>query len=352
MLTKRRPNPLVKGIPLISYFSGLRKNDRATVKDLTIPISEKQSTRARLFYPANRDPKDLPGIYMPHGMNVLGIDDERMMNLAKNIALSGYSVLTPEIEEVRSLKIEEKIVEIIISQFRSFYQREDLHKKDNVSFLSVSFSGTLGMISFSQNEVRSMVRSSMVIGSCANFIDTFEYAIENFLIDNYAGIILFYNYLHFLDRKLHSQIAETLFEYAVDNGLIRTGEMAMGPKLHKNLKLPAREFMSRLMEDDEFRLEISSAIRETLPTNLARNLSPYYHIANFKSPLSLLHGSTDPVISPMESRKIHQSLANRNHSVHLEISDLITHGDQVPLYSQIRGVPGVARAFGYYFSWI
>lgn len=352
MQTKRRPSPIVKGIPLISYFSGLRKNDKAVKQEVLLPVDSRRKSRAYVYFPYGKDPKTLPGIFLPHGMNILGIDDIRMENLARNLAMAGYSVITPEIEEVTALQIDENVISIIGLQFLEYYKNRDWHLEDRVSFLSVSFSGSMGLISFSREELREMPRSFMAIGSCCNFIDTYEYSMKNFTIDNYAGLLLILNYLKFLDLKLHSEIYRSVYEYAIDNALHRTGASAMGPREHEKLRPASRDFLQRFMEEASFRKIVSGAIRENLPQSTVRNLSPYYHLGGFRAPLSLLHGSTDPVIDPGESVKIYRSLKNRKHPVHLEISDLITHGDQIPLHSQVRGVPGVTRAFGYYFSWI
>ena len=192
----------------------------------------------------------------------------------------------------------------------------------------------------------------MVIGSYCDFLDTYEFSIKNFEIDNYAGLILFGNFLGFMDKKLQNELIPALYQYTVDNALLRTGHDAQGPKELEKLKPSSREFLSKILYDIAFRQEMVKSIRECIPHQLIRNLSPYFHLGDFRSPLSLLHGITDPVIAPEESIKIHRNLTNRNHPVYLELSNLITHGDQVPLYSQIKGVPGITKAFGYYFSWI
>jgi len=347
-----KPNPFLKGLPLIYYFSGIRKNDKAIRREVSLRFSSKETTRAFLYYPPGKNPGDLPGIFLPHGMNISGIDDIRVQNLARNLALSGYSVLTPEIPEVKFLKIDIKTIERIKNLFYDYYNRTEYHSKDKLSFFSVSFSGSMGLIAFSHDKIRDKIRSAMVIGCCSHFVDTYLYANQNFHVDNYACMILFYNFLTYLDKKMYSEIAHVLFEYAVDNSLHRTEENSVGAKEHKKLRPPAADFLNRLFQDEKFRSDVVYAIKDNLPPEIPRSFSPYYYLGDFKAPLSLLHGSKDPVISPEESRKIYLNLKNRNHPVYVSISDLITHGDQVPLYSQILGIPGVAKAFGFYFSHI
>lgn len=348
---KKQPNPLLKGLPLISYFSGLRKNDKASCSEFSLSVPKLGTLRSYLYYPYKKDPSKLPGIFLPHGMNVLGIDDIRLVNLAKNLALCGYSVLTPEFPEIKQLLIQESMVEKFTLSFYEFYKNESLHQPERVSFFSVSFSGSIGLIAFSKPPINQMINSSMVIGACSHFSDTYLYANKNFSIDNYAGLILFLNYLPYIEKKIHLEISRALFEYAVDNGLKREGSDAIGPKEHKKLRPAASDFLHKILTNEEFRSSIVYGIKDNLPANLIKNLSPYYHLADYKAALSLLHGTTDPVIAPEESIKMYYLLKNRNHPVYLEISDLITHGDQVPLQNQIKSVPGVTRAFGFYFSY-
>jgi acetyl esterase/lipase len=351
MQTKKSNKTIVKAIPLVTYFSGIRKNDRAVMQETYFPLSDKTQAKTYIYYPQNKDPNTLPGIMFLHGMSVKGIDDPRMLTLAKNVALSGYTVVTPEIEEIRSLKIGEDSIGKCIELFEYFYKLEDFHKKDSVGFLSASFSGSLGLVAFSQDRVRDLVRSAMVVGSYCDFADTTSYAVKNFEVDSYASLVLFYNCLGLVDKNLNKELSFPIFQYAVDNGLNRVGQYAEGPKEHRNLKPSSREFLDNLLNDSEFRSNIVRIIREEIPHSLTKNLSPYYHLSTLKTPLSLLHGLSDPVISPTQSERMYRQLSNRKHPVTLELSNLITHGDQVPIRTQITGVAGVARAFGSYFSW-
>ncbi|WCL50212.1 alpha/beta hydrolase [Leptospira sp. GIMC2001] len=344
-------NPLLKGIPLLGYYSGIRKNDKAQVHETEFEFSPGNRTRTLLFYPPGKDPKNLPGIFLLHGMSALGIDDVRIQNLAKNLALCGYSVACPELSEVKSLLIREVTIEKSVNLFKHFYEREDLHKPGQVGYFSASFSGALGLIALSDPKVSDLVRSSMLVGSYNSFGESLVYAVDNFEIDNYAGLIVMLNFLGYLDKKLHNEVNESVYNLALDNGLYRTGENAIGPKLIEGLSKSARDFMKQMLNDKKFRMSLIDGIREVMPNSIKRDFSPYYKLAQFKSPLSLLHGYDDPVISYKESIKIHACLRNRMHPVYLEVSNVITHGDQLPLHTQIAGVPGVTRCFGYFFSW-
>lgn len=351
MQTQIPRNTIVKGLPLITYFSGLRNNHNAIRIETSFPVGT-QHAKTYIYHPRGKNPQNLPGIFLLHGMSVLGIDDIRIQNLAKNLCLSGYTVATPALDEVAGLKIGNESIAKTMELYRYYHQREDLHSPDRVGFFSASFSGSIGLIALAQPEVSPLVKSIMAIGAYCHFSETTEYAIQNFGSDNYAGLVLYYNFLSAMDRKLHSQVSEALYQYAVDNALYRQGDGAEGPRAHARLPKPAAEFLTRLLNEDQFRTDIMSAIREAVPPSFSKSMSPYYHLGGIKAPVSLLHGASDPVIAPTESEKIYRYLSNRNHPAHIEVSQLITHGDPVPFYSQIAGLPGVSRAFGYYFSWI
>jgi predicted alpha/beta-fold hydrolase len=343
---------LRKGFPLLTYFSGLRKNDRAVSSEIRMSLKSGKEVRSILYSPAGKNPKDLPGVYLLHGMSVLGIDDIRIQNLARNIALCGFSVFTPELKEVKSLLIQEATIQNIIEIFKEYRENPEFHNRERIGFFSASFCGSMGLVAFAQPEVNSEINSAMAIGSYCDFTDGCTFALEHFQIDNYAALILFHNFLEYLDRSLHKAVASTIYHYAVDNAFLRTGPDSEGDKSLAALKPAHRDFVSRMMTSEDFRKTIIDGFRESVPKRLVRTLSPYYHLGNIKAPVSLLHGESDPVIPARESYKMYMHFVKRNHPANLEISPLIGHGDPVPLHSQIAKLPGVTKSFGFYFSHI
>src|SRR5579862_6495096 len=65
-----------------------------SAQDVSIPTTN-GSVRARLYLP--KGISHPPGIVIVHGVHHLGIDEPRLVNLARAAAGSGFAVLTPEV---------------------------------------------------------------------------------------------------------------------------------------------------------------------------------------------------------------------------------------------------------------
>jgi len=78
--------------------------------------------------------------------------------------------------------------------------------------------------------------------------------------------------------------------------------------------------------------------------------SPINYMERITSKISLIHGKGDCIIPESGSILLAEKLKSLGKSNNLQIAKLLGHGDSLPLRKQVSELPGVASAFGYFFS--
>ncbi|TGN14301.1 alpha/beta hydrolase family protein [Leptospira ilyithenensis] len=334
--------------PLISLYGGLIKNKKIQSESLTL----KNKRRASVYWPAGKNRNKLPGIYLQHGMSILGIDDQRIIDLAENLAYCGFSVILPELVEVRGLLLKAETVDHIEELGIELSDNQLWYDGKRFGYFSVSFSGGMGLIAFSRPKLAERVSSIMAVGAYSDFLDTFPFVFENYDVDNYGVLVLLYNLINRLEPKLASELLPVFYEAAVDNALLRTKETAKAPVLLKKTKKVSQDFYHKVTTSTSFREEVAKRMLASYDTSILKAFSPYHNIKGLKAPVSLLHGETDPVISPKESEKLADYFQEKNHKFIFRTSSALVHGDQLPLHTQIAGIPALLQTFGSFFKWL
>lgn len=341
--------PYVLAIPLVLSYAGLKQKKSLERKELQLPDTGR---RVFHFYPTGKNPESLPGVYIQHGMSAMGIDDPRILELAENIASSDHSVILPELPEVRGLRIEENTISNIQDLMMEIHSTKHLFNGDGLGYLSASFSGGMGLIAASKSNTRHKIKSSMVIGAYCDFLDTVPFVFSNYDIDPYAVYVILFNFLHRFERTIAEELEPIYFEAALDNGLKRMGQEARAESLLKGTSTLAQDFFFQVGADGNFRMELAKRVLDTVPENLPENLSPFYQLETLDGPVALLHGKTDSVISPEESEKLALLFQKKEISYVHRTSTALTHGDSLPLHSQIFGVPALLQTFGSFLYWL
>jgi hypothetical protein len=329
-------------------YGGLIKNKNISFASMVL----KNNRRAHVYFPAGKDRTKLPGIYLQHGLSIFGIDDQRIIDLAENLAHCGFSVVLPELTEVTSLIMTTETIDNIESVGIELHENTSWYDGKRFGFFSVSFSSGLGLIACSRPALADRVSSFMAVGGYCDFLDTFPFVFENFHVDNYGVMILLYNLLERLDKKLSKELKQVFFEAAKDNAMHRSGENALAPKLLDQVSKSSKEFFHQVFSSPEFRAKLAVDLQNSFPIELPKSFSPYYQMSGLKSPVSLLHGNDDPVISPDESRKLAKYFDSRGHKYVFRTSTALTHGDNLPLHEQVGGIPGLLKTFGSFLHWL
>lgn len=109
------------------------------------------------------------------------------------------------------------------------------------------------------------------------------------------------------------------------------------------------ELYRRIHQEKEFRKKLFEEFR-LKSKSLIDYLSPINYLEKIGSVISLVHGMGDIVIPEVESQKLAKELDKLKKPYKLEITRLLSHGDTIPIWKKLSGVPGLASTFGYFFT--
>lgn len=336
----------VKSIPLLMRTAGVLDNRKVNVQEGVIKGSKK-NFRTYYYTPLRENTSNLPGILLVHGMSVYGIEDARLIELARNLSASGYFVATPEFQEIKQLLIREESIENIGDALIGLKKETGLFNRNRLGFFSVSFSGGMGLLSLSGEKIRNEVSSVLVVGPYTDFRETVPFVLGNPNADEYGYFVFLYNFIH-LAIKNSKMLEDVLFESALDNGFHR-GDKSIAPNLAKNLSKRDKEIFESINKSPAFRMDLGKEFITKKP-EIARGLSPIFEIQKIQAHITLIHGRNDNVISAEESIKASRILTEYNRPHVLELTGLLSHGDKVPVHSQLGDVPGIAKAFGCFLA--
>ena len=334
-----------KGFSFLLRFTVPNLSSGQTVNTEFLQSKKDQAKRYRTkVYTCSKSRK---AVLLFHGMGVLGIDDPRLIELASNLCISGFTVFTPELEEVKNLKIRietvENIRDIVLS-LDSFQEKYPF--EEGLGFFSVSFGAGLGLIALSDGEIQKKFSSMCVVGGFANFEAVVPHVLEHFETENYGNFILLHNFIHMTVTN-SEKLESVLWEAAMDNALNRKNGEAVAPKLQSALNSRDKEIFERICKEKSFRKALGEEIRESAGL-LLRDLSPIHYIKEISIPVSIIHGRNDYVIPETESMVISKQMSDCGIQNRLEITSLLSHGDKVSYWRHINEIPGLAEAFGYF----
>ncbi|TGM57756.1 alpha/beta hydrolase family protein [Leptospira adleri] len=333
---------LWKGLPFLIDYSGLKTPKEARITEISLALPNSPPLRTKILEKENNP--SAPVVYLQHGMSARGVDDPRILALGTNLANRGFRVYLPELNEVKSLIMTAETVSNIRSAFLQIYALE----KRPVSYLSASFSAGMGFVALANSECQRILSSLLLIGSYANFGQTFSFILKNYEKESYAVNVMMFNYVHLIRFDVEL-LKEYFLESALDNGLSREGDLAKGPKIFRSLREEDKKFVKDFSTDPEFRINASKQLKSQVPESFIEETSPAFFADRCIRPCFLLHGDDDPVISPEESKELRDLiLANRTvPAVFLETS-LLTHGDHLPFYSRLTEILPMAEFWGSY----
>ncbi|WP_061221580.1 hypothetical protein [Leptospira borgpetersenii] len=332
----------IRGFPFLIDYSGLKIPKQTSITEISLDLDDLVSLRTKVLENPGNTKK--PVIYLQHGMSFKGIDDERILALGNNLANRGFRVYLPELPEVKNLLIRSET----ISNIRAAFLRIHTLEKSSVSYLSASFSAGMGFVALANQECQKVLTSAFLIGAFSDFRKTLPFVLKNYGIESYAVNVMMYNYIHLI-RSQPEILKKYFLESALDNGLSRTGNMALGPKIFSSLEEGDKNFIKKFLESSDFRENIALEIKAIVPESFAIETSPAFFADRFFKPCFLLHGNDDSVISPQESKDLRDLiLENKDSSVSFLETGLLTHGDHRPFYSRLSEIFPMAKFWGEY----
>ena len=127
---------------------------------VTAELVYDDGARGRIYRP---DAGSARGRYLVfHGMHRLGIDEPRLIGLARALAELGFEVHTPELGGLKEYRVEEAEIERIRARVRG------ASRDSAVSIFAISFAGGLALLACEDEALRDSIRSLFLLGPYAD----------------------------------------------------------------------------------------------------------------------------------------------------------------------------------------
>jgi hypothetical protein len=138
-------------------------------RTITVPIEEGLEhvptrfgpVRARLYRPI-RTPRR--AALLVSGVHAAGIDEPRLMHLAREAAATGWAVVTPELPDLIAYRITSRSTDIIEDAGVWLAGRHDLAPDGRIGLIGISFSGGLSIVAAGRPSLRDRTRFVLSLG--------------------------------------------------------------------------------------------------------------------------------------------------------------------------------------------
>ena len=319
--------------------------DATRERDIVIPTA-RGSLRARVYEPAARTPRRTS--LLTSGLHPSGIDEPRLVRLARQLAADDLRVVTPDIPELSRFEITPAITDTIEEAAGWLASQPDLARDGRVGMMGISFSGGLSIVAAGRASLRDRVAYVFSFGGHDDLPRVLKYLCtgqEPLPRQQLTGDQVFtrppHDYgvavilLGVAERvvppkqvdALRAGIRRYLWASALDGGVDRSkaqaefdAVQAMATKLPEPSATLLREVVERDVVHLGARLVPYVGFYGGAPA-LSVSKSPKPSVLVF-----LLHGTEDNVIPSIESEYLADDL--RGHApVELLLSGLISHAE-------------------------
>lgn len=349
--------PYVHGASFVIRAAEVQGVARRVADVDTTPVSEREITiptrrgpmRARLYEPSGSHTR---AALLTSGLHASGIDEPRLVRLARQIAASHVAVITPDIPELSRFEIAPAITDAIEDAGGWIAADATLAPDRQTALMGISFSGGLSVIAAGRPSLRNRVAYVFSLGGHDDLARVLRYlctgrerrlmpdvqlgsptTADEFVLpphDYGVAVIL----LALADRtvpaaqveRLRAGVRQYLWASALDGGVDKAGapaEFEAVRTLSRALPEPSATLLRYVLARDVVHLgaRLLPLIGTSVPQGLSVSKSPKPTV-----PVFLLHGLEDNLIPAVESEYLAADL--RGHApVRLLLSGLISHAE-------------------------
>jgi dienelactone hydrolase len=309
--------------------------DTAPVRESVIRLSlaSRGSLRARVFQP----PRARRAVLLVSGLHPAGIDDPRLVELARQLSASRVTVVTPEIPELSDFEITRALTDAIEHSAGWLAAQSELAPDGRIGMVGVSFSGGLTVVAAGRSSLAGKVAYVFALGGHHDLPRVLTYLCTGVAESRtrpphvYGGAVLL---LGAADRVVPAgqvgalRVAIRRFLWAsylnnIDEARA-AGEFAALRALAMTMPEPSATLLKYVNDGDVGKLGA-----RLLPYVGSYGADPALSPSKSpkpSAPIFLLHGVDDNVIPSSESRRLAEDF--RAHTpVRLLITPLISHVD-------------------------
>ena len=314
-------------------------------RDITIPTTG-GAMRARAYEP----PAPHRAALLTSGLHAAGIDEPRLVRLARQLSAGGVTVVTPDIPELSRFEITPAITDAIERAAGWLAMESGLAQQGPVGLMGISLSGGLSIVAAGRPSLAGHVAYVFALGGhddlprvlrylCTGSepYPTHELGIQSdrpFVLaphDYGVAVILIATADRVVPKAQAAPLREAVRRYLLASALDSNVDKAAAAREFDALKQLARTM-------PEPSATLLRYVNERDVIHLGRRLLPYIGVSAADAALSvskspkpsvpvfLLHGTEDNVIPSLESEYLAQDL--RGHApIRLLLSGLISHAE-------------------------
>jgi len=313
------------------------------------------SLPGRLFRPSSRNGR--PILLVP-GVHAAGVDEPRLMELARDLASTGHPVLTAGPPDLAAYSVTPRSTDMIEDAALWLSRQPEVAADDGrIGMMGISFAGGLSIVAAGRPSLADRVAFVMSLGGHGDLPRTLRYLCTGIQPDGASRLPHDYGLAIILlgvaDRVVPGEQADALRQAIrsfleasrldmVDVTLARA-EFARASSLAAALPEPAKTMMAYVNARDVARLgpillPHTGSLGGDPSLSASRSTPP-------RCPVYLLHGSDDNVVPAVESILLARELRQHGVEVHVVTTPLITHA-QVDRSASARAVWDVIVFWG------
>jgi pimeloyl-ACP methyl ester carboxylesterase len=308
-----------------------------TTQDVAISAAN-GAVPARVYLPIGI--AHAPGIVIVHGIHHLGIDEPRLVNLARAAAASGYAVLTPQVTALADYHVDADSI-ATIGESAAWLERR--LGSGPVTVIGVSFAGGLALLAATDPQYAPHMRALVLMGAYGSLSRVSRFLASDqaelpdgrwipYTAHEYGALVLIYDHLKqfFPATDLpvaHEALRDLLWEKPDDAEL-----------LFAQLSAEARTTMQTLFAHHVAQLRPQLLRVIATDDQELQALSPEGKLHELRVPVYILHGETDDIIPSTESMWLAKDVPWRDLRAVL-ITPAFSHVDPqkgVKLYQQLQ----------------
>jgi dienelactone hydrolase len=325
---------------------------RVDTREMTIP-TRRGPMRARLYQPSGSHTR---AALLTSGLYASGIDEPRLVRLARQLAASHVAVVTPDIPELSRFEIAPAITDAIEDAAGWLASDATLAPDRTAALMGINFSGGLSIIAAGRPSLANRVAYVFSLGGHDDLPRVLRYlctgrelrpvpavqlgsvTTDNTFVlpphDDGVAVIL----LSIADRvvppaqveRLRAGVRQYLWASALDGGVDKArapSEFEQVRQLARTLPEPSATLLRYVLARDVVHLGVR--LLPLIGSNSAADGLSLSKAPKPSAPVFLLHGLEDNVIPAVESEYLAEDL--RGHApVRLLLSGLISHAETDP----------------------
>ncbi|HEX9636989.1 MAG TPA: hypothetical protein VGB99_05615 [Acidobacteriota bacterium] len=287
---------------------------------------------ARLYQPQRAGER--AGLVLTHGMAWAGMDDPRIVTLARRLAECGFVVLTPDLDPLKRFQLSIHSADQI-RDAALYLQALPRVYDDRVGLFGLSYAGSLSFIAAAAPELRGRLRWVTSFGGYWDFEELVRYTLTGSyrgapaaaLLEPqlYGRLAIYYNYPELLEAGLETEAFKEICYWGLHHDYDRAD--ALRDSLSRGGRAILRSFWGMSGDNPCVGHERFQAWRAERGPYL-RRMALASWIDQVRLPEAfLLHSEQDSLVPAVESRLLADALRRRGTKVHLEITPLFHHID-------------------------